>query len=100
VSRLAQSIKEIGLQHPISVLAKDGRFILVAGRHRLEAMRQLGAEDIETNAVPMDDRDARMWTIAENLYRAELTVQERADQVQRETRGGKSFCPSWAESPT
>ena len=81
VSRLAKSIKEIGLQHPISVLAKDGRFILVAGRHRLEAMRQLGEDRIEAYGVPMNDRDARMWTIAENLYRAELTVQERADQV-------------------
>lgn len=25
--------------------------------------------------------DARLWEIAENLHRAELTVQERADQI-------------------
>jgi ParB family chromosome partitioning protein len=56
-------------------------------------MRQLGEEDIETYVVPMDDRDARMWEIGENLHRAELTVQQRSDQLSeyaqlaREKRG-------------
>jgi ParB-like chromosome segregation protein Spo0J len=81
VSRLAQSIRDIGLQHPISVLAKDGRFILVAGRHRLEAMRKLGEDRIEAYAVRMDSRAARMWEISENLYRAELSVTQRAEQI-------------------
>lgn len=81
VSRLAISIKEIGLQHPISVLAIDGRFKLVAGRHRLEAVRELGEDRIEAYAVPMDSRAARMWEISENLHRADLTVQERSDQI-------------------
>lgn len=28
-----------------------------------------------------DETDARLWEIAENLHRSELTVQERADQI-------------------
>ena len=28
-----------------------------------------------------DERDARLWEIAENLHRAELTVQERAEHI-------------------
>jgi ParB-like chromosome segregation protein Spo0J len=89
VSRLAKSIKDIGLQYPISVVASEGRFRLVAGRHRLEAFRVLNEETIPSNAVKMDDRDARMWEIAENLHRAELTVAQRAEQVAEYARLAK-----------
>lgn len=43
VNRIAESVQEIGLQYPISVVrAADGlRLSLVAGRHRLEAFRKL-----------------------------------------------------------
>jgi ParB-like chromosome segregation protein Spo0J len=89
VSRLAKSIKDIGLQYPISVLANAGRFRLVAGRHRLEAFRALNEETIPANVVKMDDRDARMWEIAENLHRAELTVAQRAEQIAEYARLAK-----------
>ena len=56
VSRLAKSIKDIGLQYPISVTANAGRFRLVAGRHRLEAFRFLA----KTAFRPMSSR----WTPA------------------------------------
>jgi hypothetical protein len=51
VSRLAQSIRDIGLQHPITVVTRDGRFALVAGRHRLEAFRVLGEERIRLDVT-------------------------------------------------
>lgn len=81
ISRLTESIKEFGLQHPISVISRDGGFRLVAGRHRLEAYRQLGLDRIETHCLEMDDRDARMWEIGENLHRADLTTEQRYEQV-------------------
>jgi ParB-like chromosome segregation protein Spo0J len=81
VSRLAQSIRDIGLQHPISVVSKDGRFALVAGRHRLEAFRVLAEERIPATIVELSDIDARLWEISENLHRAELTVTQRAEQI-------------------
>src|SRR5262245_6586709 len=91
VQYLAESMREIGLQTPITVRVvehaeEDGRdlgegFALVAGRHRLEAAKLLGWEEIECVEVKMDDREARLWEIAENLCRAELTVQQRADQI-------------------
>lgn len=55
--------------------------ILIAGRHRLEAARRLGWEEIDAYVFEGDERDARLWEIAENLHRAELTVQERADNI-------------------
>jgi ParB-like chromosome segregation protein Spo0J len=82
VSLLARSIKDIGLQYPITVVRGDGkRFILVAGRHRLEAFRANGADRIPVYVVKLSPRDARMWEISENLHRAELTVTQRAEQI-------------------
>lgn len=81
VSKLAKSIKAIGLQYPITVRSKDGKFELIAGRHRVEAHRALGLDRIAANVVRMSNIDARMWEISENLHRAELTVSQRAEQI-------------------
>lgn len=89
VHRLVASIKEIGLQTPITVMARrdvDGwRSILVAGAHRLAALRQIG-EDGATCFVLPDDQDAAdLWEIDENFARSELTDAQRAEHhVRRE----------------
>ena len=81
VRRIAASVEAIGLQHPVTV-RNDGRsYCLIAGRHRLEALRSLGKDRIPANVVKMDDDEARMWEISENLHRAELTALERAEQI-------------------
>ena len=82
VESLAASIKKIGMQNPISVRSEKGRrFVLIAGRHRLEAMRILGENLILASVMNIDDVEARLWEISENLHRAELTVLERSEQV-------------------
>jgi ParB-like chromosome segregation protein Spo0J len=92
VNALAQSISTVGLRTPITVrilpeiLGADGVAlqdvpVLVAGLHRLEAVKLLGWEDIDAFVVAGDDKDARLWEIAENLHRKDLTAQERAEQV-------------------
>lgn len=78
VSRLADSIKEIGMHVPIAVLADgDGLFVIQAGRTRLAAHKVLGRDEIDaevfTNAL-----DAKLWSIAENLHRKDLSAMERA----------------------
>jgi ParB-like nuclease domain len=78
---LKRSIEAIGLQSAPTVIERNGGHVLVAGRHRIEALRLLGVESVLARLVDMDDRDARMWTISENLHRAELTVGQRADQM-------------------
>ena len=95
---LKQSIAAIGLQSAPTVIERDGRYLLVAGRHRLEALKLLGVESVLVRVVDFDDVEARMWTISENLHRAELTVSAAvaADgricgTDKRETGGGKSF---------
>ncbi|MDJ0948989.1 MAG: ParB N-terminal domain-containing protein [Alphaproteobacteria bacterium] len=48
---IAESIIENGLQSPIQVRQGKGRYVLVTGFHRLEAMRALGEETIEALIV-------------------------------------------------
>ena len=81
VDRIAASVDQIGLQHPITVQNTGTGYRLVAGRHRLEAFRSLGKERIPATVAKMTDAEARMWEIAENLHRAELTTLERSEQI-------------------
>lgn len=81
VKRLAESIDKIGLRHPITVRRRGEGYALVAGRHRMEAFRYLKREHIPAIIATFSGVDARLWEIAENLHRKELTVQERSDHI-------------------
>jgi ParB-like chromosome segregation protein Spo0J len=81
VKKLAQSINQVGLRHPITVKRKGDQYLLIAGRHRLEACKKLGREHIAASIVTMTNDEARLWEIAENLHRSELTKLERDDNI-------------------
>ena len=81
VKSLADSINKVGLRHPITVQKKGDRYILVAGRHRIEAYKKLGLDHIPATIVTMTNGDARLWEIAENLHRTELSKLERDDNI-------------------
>ncbi len=81
VVALVASIRTIGLQVPLTVIERDGRYLLIAGRHRLEALRVIGEERVPARVVDFDDVEARLWTISENLHRTELTVIQRSEQI-------------------
>ena len=51
VQALAEDILDKGLQVPIQVRRDKDRYVLVAGLHRLEAMRALGSDSIEALVV-------------------------------------------------
>lgn len=90
---LMASIKEIGLQYPVTVREvdfwhdeelgdQDGAYVLVAGAHRLEACKRLGMFHIDANVETWDQDTARMWEISENLHRAELKALEKDEQIE------------------
>jgi hypothetical protein len=94
VEALASSIDEIGLQTPISIRIVeevdipdvgpvDSVPVLIAGAHRLAAVKLLGQERIECFDLLGDDIEARIWEIDENLFRAELTPAQVADHLKR-----------------
>ncbi len=51
VESLAESILEEGLKVPVSVRQGKGRYVLVAGLQRLEAMKALGEDSITAIVV-------------------------------------------------
>jgi ParB family chromosome partitioning protein len=69
VSKLAESIKIIGLINPITV-SKDN--ILIAGAHRLEACRHLGFGEVECVVLDCDDLRTELAEIDENFVRNDL----------------------------
>jgi ParB-like chromosome segregation protein Spo0J len=99
VAELAQSIRAIGLQTPLTCVIRDGRHILVAGRNRLEALRTIGAEQAPVRVVDFSDVEAQLWQFSENLHRAELTKLEYDRQVVRYTELLKVKLAEETDSP-
>jgi ParB-like chromosome segregation protein Spo0J len=81
VGELARSIREIGLQTPLTCIVRDGQHVLVSGRNRLEALRLVGAEQAPVRIVDFNDVEAQLWQLSENLHRAELTKLQYDQQV-------------------
>lgn len=71
-----------GLTNPVTVRQVDGRYRLVTGLHRLEAIRQLGWETITARvSTARDDDEARLEEVMENLGRAELNALDRCHHL-------------------
>jgi ParB/RepB/Spo0J family partition protein len=83
VDTLAESMKRVGLLHPITVRSRPGRgYWIVAGAHRFLAAEKLRWKEIE--CVVLDGcsaDDAELIEIDENLIRAELTPAETAMHI-------------------
>lgn len=93
VSRLAASVREIGLQTPITIRTAEvtdpdsgelmTAYALIVGAHRLEAYKQLGRDRIPAIVRECDEIDAELWEISENLHRLDLTKEQRDAQIRR-----------------
>jgi uncharacterized ParB-like nuclease family protein len=93
VAELAESIAVRGLLQPIVLRPRGATdYWLVAGRHRLEAVRQCGHDHIRAEIFDGLDADAALLAeIDENLVRADLSPAERALHLAR--RGALDDCP-------
>lgn len=80
VAELAESISSIGLLQPIVIGANNQ---LIAGKHRLDACRSLGWEEIDCTVLVMDPLEAELAEVDENLKRNELTVLEQSEHIAR-----------------
>ena len=77
---LASSLAEIGLINPVT-LNKELR--LITGYHRLEAAKALGWEQIDARVLELDDLEAELLEIDENLRRYDLTAWEQSQHIER-----------------
>ena len=80
IKDLADSIKVLGLLNPITVNV-DGT--LIAGKHRLEACKLLGWQEIPTNQININALLAELAEIDENLIRNELHWLDADKQLER-----------------
>ena len=68
------NIKAIGLKKPISVTQREGpggetKYVLICGEGRLNAFKLLGETHIPALVVEVDDEDAFIMSLAENIAR-------------------------------
>jgi ParB family chromosome partitioning protein len=106
IETLAASIREVGLINPITV-NQNGQ--LIAGWHRLEAVKLLGWSEIPASVVDMEDLDAELAEIDENLVRHDLEALDYAEEMRRrkviylqkhpETGHGQSHGGNGAKEP-
>ncbi len=84
IMELADSIKEIGLQFPIAVQPRKGRFRLLAGHRRFKAVSSL----LQWEAIPaivfkgLSEHQARLLNLTENLERKDLNMLEEAKSLE------------------
>lgn len=80
---LAAMIAEQGLLNPVTVrVQENGRYLLVAGLHRLRALEQLGRKSIPiTLSQAGDDDRARLDEVMENLGRFDLIALDRCHHL-------------------
>ena len=80
VDELAASIMEIGLLNPIT-LAED--HTLIAGLHRLEAVKLLGWTEVECSITGLNGLSAELAELDENFARANLSPLELGELLAR-----------------
>ena len=90
VKELADSIAEVGLINPIMV---DQSYTLIAGLHRLEAMKLLGRSEIECNVSNLDGLQAALAEIDENFVRKDLSDDEFRELLLRRKEIYESLHP-------
>lgn len=82
---LANSIKEKGLLNPIIIMKKDdGTYEVVAGQRRYLACKKLGMDKISAIIRDkMDDADATVLSLIENVHRADMGPIDKAKAYQK-----------------
>jgi ParB family transcriptional regulator, chromosome partitioning protein len=81
IDELAASLAAHGLLQPVLVRRSDEHFELVAGHRRLAAAVQLGWQNIPCIVRSVDEDQAYVLTIVENLQREDLSSREESDAL-------------------
>lgn len=108
VEAIARSVEIVGLLHPIVVyprkvirdhISVDG-YGLVAGAHRLEAVRRLGHTEIAAQVVSLSELERQLAECDENLCGTQLTAAERALFTKRRKEAYEALHPETKHGAT
>ena len=84
ITELRESIQQNGILQPILVRpAGDGRYEVIAGRRRVTAAQELGMESVPAIVQEMENGDALVASLVENLQRGNLSVEEEGEAYER-----------------
>lgn len=84
IQPLADSVKSEGLLHPLTVRPFGDKYEIVAGRRRYEACKLIGMKVIPCNiSEEMDNRQAVLTSLKENMRRGDLTAAEKKRGIER-----------------
>ncbi|MCM1543600.1 MAG: ParB N-terminal domain-containing protein [Blautia sp.] len=90
VKELAESIRELGLINPLTI---DRDNHLIAGLHRLEAVRLLGWTEVECTVSSLEGLQAELAEIDENFVRNDLSAIEYSEMLLRRKEIYESLHP-------
>ena len=80
---LSESIAAYGILQPLTVRAQNGGYELVAGERRWRAARMVGLRQVPCLLARVDEEDAALLALIENLQRRDLDYMEEASAIAR-----------------
>ena len=83
LSDLITSIKEKGVLQPILVRKKESGYEVIAGERRLRAARALAMDEVPVIVKSVNDQEALVLALVENIQREELNAIEEAHAFKR-----------------
>jgi putative nucleotidyltransferase with HDIG domain len=83
IQRLAASIRVHGLLQPVVVRTTGKEYEIVCGQRRFLACKALGLPEIVAVVRSLDDRQAFELSLAENVRREPLSLEERREILRR-----------------
>ncbi len=79
LKELAKSIKENGLLNPLIVRKKEnGRYEMISGHRRKEALELNGIKEVEVYVKELNDDKATIYMVDSNIYREKILPSEKA----------------------
>ena len=79
--QLADSIRQYGILQPLTVRKCEGYYELVAGERRARAARMAGLKEVPCLLARVDEKDAGLLALIENLHRRGLNCFEEAEAI-------------------
>jgi len=83
LAELKASIKENGVIQPLIVRRLGAKYEVVAGSRRYYAAKELGIKELPAMVKDLDDKNALVFSILENLQRQDLNPMEEAESFKR-----------------
>ncbi|MBQ3133613.1 MAG: ParB/RepB/Spo0J family partition protein [Clostridia bacterium] len=80
---LTQSIQEVGILQPLSVVIEGGEPVLVAGERRLRAAARAGLTQVPCLIVQAEPVHSAVLALVENIQREDLDCFEEAEGIRR-----------------